>query len=255
MRILFTLFLMVCSFELPLVAQNSLVKVQLNNSQEIEGVVLNRDLKKNSLSKKLSSSEAGIRLWYVGNNKGFLFINFGRIEKLVSIISLKEKDLRDIIRKVRKEKRQRKEARHKEEQSTEKLLPTDSKKEDEKTEESQEEEKEILEEEKIILAIDIAFSQVSYEHRQWLNKYPPSEGWGKKRYEKYAPRIARNKQLGNPYNGIPKELVNFDYDYEKWEKALEIWTKKTQKILGKKIDIAKYISNEKDEEKKEEKNS
>lgn len=172
------------------------VKVVLKNNSDIQGVVLgDRFIEAITYggiyeeTDNFRTKGAGIRLWYVRNSPGFVFVPYKEIVKVIKSGRLALQARAAIEEKVRQKLAEAKTFNEEE-----------RKLRDEKRKEGMigitEEEEKAMSDAALLQKVSKVeiLKKLPIEKRMFLERYPPEEGWGIEKYQKLRTRLLAGRQ-------------------------------------------------------------
>lgn len=263
---LIPLFLLACVYaqdiaESPNSGNDWMCRVTLQNGSTMTGVVLSdRFIEKTVYARiyqecdDIHELNAGIRLWYVKNNPGFVFIPYKEVSRVTKINRLSpearwriEQGIRtriaDYKRSVSEEERQQKEAKLK--QAGVALT------EEEEEELALQKEKFVTEKALERLNRTQVMARLSPAAQAILVEFPPEQGWSTETYEQIKPRILRAKGRSD-YRGLPISQRRFYENFEQWTIAIEMYRREELNALEQvKQEIRKEMAKQEEAKKKE----
>ncbi|NUM36856.1 MAG: HEAT repeat domain-containing protein, partial [Candidatus Brocadiae bacterium] len=205
----------------------------------------------------LKDPYAGIRLWYVRDNPGFVFLTYEEVIRVVKIGRLND-DARKIIEdrvrmKIAQAQIASEEERRRKDENLKKvgIGLTEQEEQTRLEEEMKDMDKKAYEQ---INKQDL-LAKLPEESRKLLEDFPPEQGWSYELYERIKPRVNKAKVQKN-FVGLPIAYRKFVDNFSLWQAAVDLlkaeeknaFEKMKEKIRKDREEAKKRL--EKEEEKK-----
>ncbi len=229
------------------------VRVTLQNGSVVNGVVLANRFVETTLYGRLyqeiediSQPNAGIRVWYVRDNPGFIFLPYTEVKRVVKLGRLSSESRERIESAIRAKISQAKQSTEEEQRQKEQKLKKAGigLTEEEEKEQLAEQEREIDKRAREKLNRNEVLARLSPSARALLMEFPEEEGWSSELYEKLKPRVLRAKARSD-YRGISVAYRKFVDSYSEWIVAVEFYKREQENLLGQiKQEIRKDIEAE-----------
>ncbi len=211
------------------------VEVTLSSGSKISGIVIaNHFIEKAKYGhvyqeiSNINEPGAGVRVWYVRENPGFVFISYKditSIKKLGRVSTQRREQLENAIRtRIDQTTRSSQEQEEKLRQAG--IVLTE---EDEQFRENKRN-REIEELARAKINRSAIMSRLSAQAQNLLIEFPEEQGWSAEMYEKIKPRVLRAKGRSE-YRGLPISYRRFYENYEQWAIAIELYKKEEAAIL------------------------
>ncbi len=214
----------------------------------------------------LKDPKAGIRVWYVRDNPGFIFLSYDEVIRVVKIGRLTEnarKMIEDRVRmKIAQAQMASEEERRRKEENLKKAGIGLTEQEDQTRMEEEIKDLDKRAYEKINK--QELLMKLPEDVRKLLEDFPPEQGWSPELYERIKPRVNKAK-VEKQFVGLPIAYRKFVDNYALWQSAMDMLKTEEknafEKIRGQlkkeredaKKKLEKEAQEEKDEVEKEEK--
>ena len=230
------------------------VRVELKNGSTVRGAIIgNRFIEKESYGRYYEIENyrrpgAGIRVWYVRESSGFIFLEYSKVLRVVKVRKLSRRERDKIESQLRKQfaDDQKRMTAAKAAKLKKAGIALSLVEEQEALNKLEKDAKSKVKDSEI-------FKKIPPDMRSLLQRYPEKDGWGYDRYEKYKKRLnaARTRTLfriitdkngnkkkvrlrrGGAYGGLTADQRYFIEIYDRWETARRLYNYQKKQLLSK----------------------